>query len=552
MELPFMSLSLSFVGARKPKSLLVSSSPNLDHSFSVDFDLHLRWRQDCYYKGDPISITPSSLSGFKADYVLFHRRTSKEEGKIEKDIEREEFKDEFKDDFSLDPVLNTVASTSLLRGSMRQHGFTQLYIRVRSSQAAQQSFIDLLNNQQQNTQPSIQLSASNISVFCTQWTEDAHLEAHTVEDRKEIRKWTPTEDVVLISAWLNTSKDPVVGNEQKAIAFWKRIASYVAASPKLAGLQKREASHCKQRWGKINEGISKFVGCYDAATKEKSSGQNETDVMKMAHEIFFNDYKVKFTLEHAWLELHHDQKWCGASTTKDKVQSRRRKLDDQSAQSSTYVPGEEDQSAKPVGVKATKAEAKSSVSKPILEEERREFQSMWEIRQKDFPLKEKLNKQKLLDSLIAKTEPLSELELALKNKLISVWKRVVLVCGGLMATYPSQIFRLRFRMNKSLFMRIVDQLSAEISYFQQRRDATGRFSHSLLQKATAAIHMMAYGCPTDAVDEYLRLGETTALLCLEHFVEGIINLFGYEYLRRPHQKIFNDYSILERYADFWG
>ncbi|CAF1935998.1 unnamed protein product [Brassica napus] len=135
----YVSLSLSFVGARKPKSLLVSSSPNLDHSFSVDFDLHLRWCQDCYYKGDPISITPSSLSGFKADYVLFHRRTSKEEGKIEKDREREEFKDEFKDDFSLDPVLNTVASTSLLCGSMKQHGFTQLYIRVRSSQAAQQS-----------------------------------------------------------------------------------------------------------------------------------------------------------------------------------------------------------------------------------------------------------------------------------------------------------------------------------------------------------------------------------------------------------------------------
>uniref|UniRef100_A0A0D3ACX6 DDE Tnp4 domain-containing protein n=1 Tax=Brassica oleracea var. oleracea TaxID=109376 RepID=A0A0D3ACX6_BRAOL len=45
--------------------------------------------------------------------------------------------------------------------------------------------------------------------------------------------------------------------------------------------------------------------------------------------------------------------------------------------------------------------------------------------------------------------------------------------------------------------------------------------------------MMAYGCPSDAVDEYLRLGETTAPLCLEHFVEGIINLFGDEYLRRP-------------------
>ncbi|XP_024013999.1 uncharacterized protein LOC112088076 [Eutrema salsugineum] len=35
------------------------------------------------------------------------------------------------------------------------------------------------------------------------------------------------------------------------------------------------------------------------------------------------------------------------------------------------------------------------------------------------------------------------------------------------------------------------------------------------------------------LDEYLRLGETTALRCLENFVEGIINVFGEEYLRRP-------------------
>ncbi|XP_024008092.1 uncharacterized protein LOC112084047 [Eutrema salsugineum] len=44
---------------------------------------------------------------------------------------------------------------------------------------------------------------------------------------------------------------------------------------------------------------------------------------------------------------------------------------------------------------------------------------------------------------------------------------------------------------------------------------------------------MAYGCAADAVDEYLRLGESTALSCLENFVEGIIYLFGDEYLRRP-------------------
>ncbi|WZZ57327.1 hypothetical protein YC2023_057434 [Brassica napus] len=284
--------------------------------------------------------------------------------------------------------------------------------------AVSKSFLDLLNNQQQNTQPSVQLSPANVSFDGTQWAEDATLEAHIVEDRKERRKWTPTEDLVLISAWLNTSKDPVVSNEQKAIAFWKRVAAYVAGSPKLAGMQKRERTHCKQRRGKINEGVCKFVGCYEAATKEKSSGQNDSDVMKMAHAIFFNDYKVKFTLEHAWLELRHDQKWCRASTTKDKVQSKRRKLDDQSAQSSTSVPGEDDHSARPSRVKATKAKAKKSVSKPTLEGEGKEFHSLWEIRQQDFALKDKLNKHKLLDSLIAKTEPLSELEFALKNQLI--------------------------------------------------------------------------------------------------------------------------------------
>ena len=166
--------------------------------------------------------------------------------------------------------------------------------------------------------------------------------------------------------------------------------------------------------------MCKFVECYDAATKQKSSGQSEDDVLKMAHEIFFNDYKSKFTLEHAWLELRHDQKWCDASSAKGNLNSKRRKLDEQSAQSSTSVPltyGDDEGSARPIGVKAAKGKGKMT-----FEEEgkaRMEFQSIWEIKQKDFALKEKLNKQKLLDSLIAKTEPLDELEIALKNKLFN-------------------------------------------------------------------------------------------------------------------------------------
>ncbi|KAF2603399.1 hypothetical protein F2Q70_00027080 [Brassica cretica] len=48
-----------------------------------------------------------------------------------------------------------------------------------------------------------------------------------------------------------------------------------------------------------------------------------------------------------------------------------------------------------------------------------EFQTMWSIKQQDLAMKERLSKMSLLDSLIAKKEPLSECEEALKKKLIS-------------------------------------------------------------------------------------------------------------------------------------
>uniref|UniRef100_A0A0D3B8C5 DDE Tnp4 domain-containing protein n=1 Tax=Brassica oleracea var. oleracea TaxID=109376 RepID=A0A0D3B8C5_BRAOL len=41
-------------------------------------------------------------------------------------------------------------------------------------------------------------------------------------------------------------------------------------------------------------------------------------------------------------------------------------------------------------------------------------------------------------------------------------------------TYPENLFRRRFRMNKSLFMCIVDRLSNEVQFFRQKKDGLGR------------------------------------------------------------------------------
>uniref|UniRef100_A0A0D3CPF9 Harbinger transposase-derived protein n=1 Tax=Brassica oleracea var. oleracea TaxID=109376 RepID=A0A0D3CPF9_BRAOL len=100
-------------------------------------------------------------------------------------------------------------------------------------------------------------------------------------------------------------------------------------------------------------------------------------------------------------------------------------------------------------------------------------------------------------------------------------------------TFPHNIFRRRFRMNKTLFLRIVHRLSQEVEYFQPREDAAERSSISPLQKCTASIRQLAYGGGADTVDEYVQLGETTARKCLHQFTNGIIHLFGDEYLRCP-------------------
>ncbi|XP_013601007.1 PREDICTED: glutathione S-transferase T3-like [Brassica oleracea var. oleracea] len=185
------------------------------------------------------------------------------------------------------------------------------------------NFVDLLTSQQESV-----FGHSQVPFKATQRSEETFVE------RRERRTWTPTDDIVLISAWLNTSKDPVVGNEQRSGDFWKRIGAYFAASPKVAGCERRVPSHCKQRWQKINDLVCKFCGAYEAATREKTSGQNDNDVLKKAHEIYYNNHKKKFNLEHAFMELRNDQKWCDLSSSKNEGSSRKRKYED-GAQSST-------------------------------------------------------------------------------------------------------------------------------------------------------------------------------------------------------------------------
>ncbi|XP_024015027.1 glutathione S-transferase T3-like [Eutrema salsugineum] len=248
------------------------------------------------------------------------------------------------------------------------------------------NFVDLLQSQQESVSPYPNPYPSfENHAFGTQ-ASTKEVEEVGVTSKVIRRPWSPAEDTLLISSWLNTSKDPVVGNEQKSGTFWSRIALYFAANHK--GGEIRESGHCKQRWHKINDLVSKFCGAYEAATRERTSVQNENDILKNAHAIFFNLHKKKFTLEYAWKELKNDQKWCDLSTSKT--------------------------DGRPPGVKAAKAKGK----KMDVVEAVNVFGNMWNMKKEEMTMKKETQKMALLDSLIAKGH-LSKTEEALKGKLIS-------------------------------------------------------------------------------------------------------------------------------------
>ncbi|CAL9019209.1 unnamed protein product [Prunus brigantina] len=68
----------------------------------------------------------------------------------------------------------------------------------------------------------------------------------------------------------------------------------------------------------------------------------------------------------------------------------------------------------------------------------------------------------------------------------------------------------------------------------RRRNAAGLLGLSSLQKITAALRMLAYGNAAYNLDEYVRIGESTALESLKRFVKAIVATFGDEYLRSPN------------------
>ena len=91
-------------------------------------------------------------------------------------------------------------------------------------------------------------------------------------------------------------------------------------------------------------------------------------------------------------------------------------------------------------------------------------------------------------------------------------------------------------MKRHLFMCIMNVVEEHDEYFVQKRNAAGTLGLSCLQKVVAAFRLLAYGVAADALDEYIRIGESTALEALRKFTVAVVEIFGQEYMRLPNEE----------------
>ncbi|XP_047978692.1 uncharacterized protein LOC125220578 [Salvia hispanica] len=99
--------------------------------------------------------------------------------------------------------------------------------------------------------------------------------------------------------------------------------------------------------------------------------------------------------------------------------------------------------------------------------------------------------------------------------------------------FGDALFRRRFRMHRPLFMHIVGALERRYEYFRIRDDAAGKPGHTPLRSALPQSGKLAYGGPADMFDEYLHIGESSAVESLQNFCAGVREIFGDLYLRSP-------------------
>ncbi|WVZ88231.1 hypothetical protein U9M48_034774, partial [Paspalum notatum var. saurae] len=119
--------------------------------------------------------------------------------------------------------------------------------------------------------------------------------------------FSPEEDIAVVTAYLNVSRDPIVGANQTGKAYWERVTEYFNKHNAAHTTRKPEAvSH---RWRAIAKEISCFCSVKAEIDRKKASGNTIADRLEQAEEAYLGRYNKEFQFKDCWELLRDTRKW---------------------------------------------------------------------------------------------------------------------------------------------------------------------------------------------------------------------------------------------------
>ncbi|XP_039776058.1 glutathione S-transferase T3-like isoform X2 [Panicum virgatum] len=161
-------------------------------------------------------------------------------------------------------------------------------------------------------------------------------------------KFFPTWKPVLksmASAWLNTSKDPIHGNEKKSGSFWSQITKEFNQNKQRE--YHRDTNSLKIHWTRLSKMINEFNGYWISVCKMNKSGYSDDQLMDEAQKRYEKKNEKHFTLIHWWKILKDEPKWCTFVAQSEK---------DKSKKSSQAIDGDDIAEQRPIGRESAKQE----------------------------------------------------------------------------------------------------------------------------------------------------------------------------------------------------
>ena len=167
-----------------------------------------------------------------------------------------------------DLFMNTCGIVPLSRGGF----WTNMVTRVDDGAGLEDYSFPMTQETQEIDEMPTEVQAVDVLV---QPRESAPRPGSTRPYSKRTKKFDPKEDEVVVSVWLNISKDPMHGANQSRASFWSRIHAYYEKNKKTeAYITESSIMH---RWMTILVQVNKFCACYEAIERRNQSGATIQD-----------------------------------------------------------------------------------------------------------------------------------------------------------------------------------------------------------------------------------------------------------------------------------